>query len=57
MLQFNAGVLLLAPAADAKMRAARRLPLRAIAKTAFNLGAGVLFFIFDHNNVSLLLWQ
>jgi hypothetical protein len=55
LLQLNAGMLLLAAAADAKMRAARRLPLRAVAKTAFNLRAGVLFFIFDHDNFSLLL--
>jgi hypothetical protein len=57
LLELNAGMLLLAAAAGTEMRAARRLALRAVIKTAFNLRPGVLFFVFNHDNFSLFLGQ
>jgi hypothetical protein len=50
-------MLLLAAAAGTEMRAARRLALRAVIKTAFNLRPGVLFFVFNDDNFSLFLGQ
>ncbi|SAL91397.1 conserved hypothetical protein [Klebsiella pneumoniae] len=57
LLKRNAGMLLLASAADAKMGAARRLALRAVGQSAFHLGAGVLFFIFHQHHLGLLVGQ
>ncbi len=57
LLKRNAGMLLLASAADAKMGAARRLALRAVGQSAFHLSAGVLFFIFHQHHLGLLVGQ
>jgi hypothetical protein len=50
-------MLLLAAAADAKMRAARRLALRAVVEAAFYRGVRVLFFLVNQHDLSLLLRQ
>lgn len=50
-------MLLLASAADAEMRTARRNALWAVVEAAFNLSAGILFFILYQHDFRLLLRQ
>jgi hypothetical protein len=50
-------MLLLAAAADAKMRAAGRNTLRAIVQATLNLAARILAFIFRQRNFCSFCWQ
>ena len=57
LLERDAGVLLLAAAADSKVRAARLFALRAIAEAALNLSARELFLLLREGHFRLLIGQ